>query len=179
MPKVHVLLGCTASLLLLSCAHSYGLDRQMQSGLLPPSATLYVTLPRPGRYDDTLYEMSGRQTGEAIVRAFAPQVARVILGSRTESAEDARISAHAQNASHLVYPTIMHWEDRATEWSGVPDRVRVQIRIYDVTSGKLLDSAEVSGKSRWATFGGDHPQELLDRAVGDYVDLLFEGTIHQ
>lgn len=178
MSKLHILLGCLASLLLLSCAHSYALDRQMQSGLLPPNATLYVSLPEPGRYDGTPYEMSGRQTGEAIVRAFAPQVDRVILGSRTESAEAARLEAKTQNASHLVYPTIIHWEDRATEWSGVPDRLRVQIRIYEVASGKLLDSAEVSGKSRWATFGGDHPQNLLDRAVGDYINLLFAGTHH-
>lgn len=176
MPKCHALISCLASLLLLSCAHSYALDRQMQSGLLPPHATLYVSLPEPGRYGEKPYEMSGRQTGEAIVRAFAPEVDRVILGTRTESADAARLSAQAQDASHLVYPTILHWEDRATEWSGVPDRLRLQIRIYGVASGKLLDSAEVSGKSRWATFGGDHPEDLLDRAVGDYLLLLFAGT---
>ncbi len=173
MPLHRVLLCCTASLLLLSCAHSYALDRQMQAGPIPASASLYVRLPEPGRLADKTYEESGRQTGESIVQAFAPHVARVTLARQTESAEAARNSARAHDASHLVHPEIVHWEDRATEWSGVPDRMRVQIRIYEVESGRLLDSAEVSGKSRWGTFGGDHPEDLLERAVGDYVDLLF------
>ena len=170
-----LLLAGIASFLFLSCAHHYALDRQMQSGILPSNASLYVSLPEAGRYEARTYEMSGRQTGEAVVQAFAPHVARVVLGTRVESAEAARESARAQNASHLVYPRILSWEDRATEWSGLPDRIRIQIRVYEVASGKLLDSAEVSGKSRWLTFGGDHPQDLLDRAIGDYVDLLFAG----
>ncbi len=168
-------LVCAASLLLLSCAHNYALDRQMQSGALPSSASVYVSLPEPGRYGQKVYEQSGRQTGEAIAQAFAPHVAAVILGTGVESAEAARSSARAQSASHLVYPTITSWADRATEWTGVRDLMRVEIRVYEVASGKLVDAAEISGKSRLGTFGGDHPQDMLDRAVGDYVSALFAG----
>jgi hypothetical protein len=141
--------------------------------MLPASASVYVSLPQPGRFGPHEYPESGRQTGEAIVRAFAPHVARVTLGSEVESAEDARSTALEQGATLLVVPSILHWEERATEWSGLPDRIQVLLQIYEVESGTLLDAAEVSGKSRWGTFGGDHPQELLPVAVGDYVNTLF------
>jgi hypothetical protein len=76
----------------------------------------------------------------------------------------------------LVYPTILHWEDRATEWSGIPDRVEIKIEIIGATTGKGLDSAIIKGKSGLATFGGDHPQDLLPKPVEDYVSGLFTAT---
>ena len=175
VPSHRVFLACTASLMLLSCVSKYSLDRQMQSGVIPPNAWIYVSVPESGRYGNYLYEASGWQTRDAVAQAFIPHVARVLVAKRVEPVDVARASARAETATHLVFSEIKHWEDRATEWSGLPDRITIQIRIYEVDSGKLLDSAEVSGKSRWATFGGDHPQDLLDRAVGDYVDLLFSG----
>jgi hypothetical protein len=167
------LLVSAFSLLALSCSHTFGLNRQLQGRRPPASAVVYVALPESGRFEAHAYPDSGRQTGEEVVRAFAPHVSRATLGDRVESADEARLTAREEGATHLVVPTILHWEERATEWSGRPDRIRVLLQVYEVESGKLIDSAEVSGKSRWATFGGDHPQELLPTAVGDYVNTLF------
>jgi hypothetical protein len=75
--------------------------------------------------------------------------------------------------AYYVEPDILHWEDRATEWSGIPDRIEIKISVYDAISGAELASSIVSGKSKWGTFGGDHPQDLLPEPVNKYVESLY------
>ncbi len=73
----------------------------------------------------------------------------------------------------MVTTEILHWEDRATEWSGRPDRVEVQISVYDTSTREEVASSSYSGKSKWATFGGDHPQDLLSEPTDNYVRSLY------
>jgi hypothetical protein len=70
-------------------------------------------------------------------------------------------------------PEILHWEDRATEWSGIPDRVEVKLLVLEAQGNKEIASIVISGKSKWATFGGDHPQDLLPEPIKQYVESLY------
>ena len=62
---------------------------------------------------------------------------------------------------------------RATEWSGIPDKIEVKIIVYDGGTGKEVGSTLISGRSKWATFGGDHPQDLLPEPLNSYVESLY------
>lgn len=77
-----------------------------------------------------------------------------------------------QNYTYYVVPEILHWEDRNTEWSGIPDRVEIKLVVYDTLRSELA-SVVVSGKSKWATFGGDHPEDLLPEPLRQYVESLY------
>jgi Domain of unknown function (DUF4823) len=68
----------------------------------------------------------------------------------------------------------LQWEDRATEWSAKPDVASVKISIVAAKSGQLIDSAVINGKSGLATFGGDHPQDLLPKPMADYASSMFK-----
>ena len=68
---------------------------------------------------------------------------------------------------------ILHWEERATEWSGKPDQITIQVTLYDVSSKQVLDKVTIKGQSKWATFGGNHPQDLLAKPIEKYVAELF------
>jgi hypothetical protein len=74
----------------------------------------------------------------------------------------------------VLKPVILHWEERNTEWSGKPDRIEIQVLIYDTTTREVIASSRFSGKSKWATFGGDHPQELLPEPTNEFVDNLYK-----
>ena len=111
----------------------------------------------------------GRSGCGALGEAGEREVSKGKNGDNMAS-EDA---AKASGATYLVAPEILHWEDRATEWSGKPDRVDVDIRVIAPTSGAVIASSVISGKSKWATFGGDHPQDLLPEPVDEYVGTLF------
>jgi Domain of unknown function (DUF4823) len=84
-----------------------------------------------------------------------------------------RYNLRKSEFKYLVYPTILHWEDRATVWSALPDRVEVKIDLIETATGKLLDSVVIRGKSGLATLGGDHPQDLLPKPVDEFVSTLF------
>jgi hypothetical protein len=71
--------------------------------------------------------------------------------------------------THYAEPIIVLWEDRATEWSGRPDRIIIRITMLDVASGQIVDVSTIQGSSKWATLGGDHPQDLLPVPMRRYV----------
>ena len=73
----------------------------------------------------------------------------------------------------MAIPEILHWKDRATEWSGIPDKIEVKLSVYESNSEKELASTVLSGKSKWATFGGDHPQDLLAEPLNKYIGTLY------
>lgn len=82
-------------------------------------------------------------------------------------------SAKSKKVDYLVYPEILHWEDRSTEWSGKSDLVTIKIQILDVKSGETISAATIDGKSGLWTFGGDHPQDLLPTPIQEYFSKLF------
>jgi len=112
-------------------------------------------------------------TAQATVAAFSAH-ARVVRGAQSVQTLAENLSnAGRLDFTYLVQPTILHWEERATEWSGKPDRISIRLELVEVSDGEVLDATVISGKSKWATFGGDHPQELLPVPLKKYVDALF------
>jgi hypothetical protein len=76
-------------------------------------------------------------------------------------------------AGYYVVPQILHWEDRATQWSGRPDQIEIKITVYDAETSNIVASTRISGESKWATLGGDHPEDLLAEPVGAYISSLY------
>jgi len=99
---------------------------------------------------------------------------RVVLGGTATNPSEVTSLAAAADAEFFVYPQIVHWSDRATEWSGIPDRITLNMTIYDVTTGTVLNRQEIKASSRWATFGGDHPQELLPELMRRWAETVTE-----
>lgn len=159
---------------LIGCADTHQLMRASNPSItLSRQASAYVAIPRDGVYGQTNYSGSGTLTAQAIATAFAPYLTKISVAVKTEDLEAARQSARAGGHTHLLFPQILHWEDRATEWSGRPDVASVKISLIQVDDGVVLDSVVVGGKSGLATFGGDRPQHLLPKPLADYAATLF------
>jgi len=141
---------------------------------LDPSRSVAVVVPADGRYADKEYSGSGAQTAEAVTAAFAERAsgARAVSVPAGGSASEA---ARQVSATYVAVPEILHWEDRATEWSGRRDVVTVKIGVYEVGRPAPIASVEITGKSKWMTFGGDHPQDLLPTPVREFVARLYGG----
>ncbi|WP_343041921.1 DUF4823 domain-containing protein [Parvibaculum indicum] len=140
---------------------------------LEQGADFYVVLPEDGRYQDTVYSGSGYMTAQAISQALAPYSNRAFQASAVEPLEEALAKARQGNFRYLFNTKILHWEDRATEWSGIPDKITLQMEVYDATTGEKLASETSKASSKWATFGGDHPQDLLPIPAESFVKQLF------
>jgi hypothetical protein len=162
-------------LIFAGCADTHQLVRQNEnnSTKLDKNCAVYVAVSRDGRYGDINYEGSGATTSQIIMAAFAKYLSRIESAPEYESLNTNLTKARNDGFSHLVYPMILHWEDRATEWSGLSDKIRVKISLFDVSTGQQLDGAIISGESGLATFGGDRPQDLLAKPMDEYVTRLF------
>lgn len=133
----------------------------------------YVSVPRDGQYETRVYAGSGLQTARAVEAELLRHTTTVQVGSAAEGPDAARTAAQAAKLRYVVVPTILHWEDRATEWSGRLDKLQVRIDVVDAEAGTTLHSAGLSGESSWATFGGDHPQDLLPKPLEQFFSSLF------
>lgn len=132
---------------LVACTHKYATDAvQVPQQRLDRAAAVSIIKPQPGSYGATRYP---------------------------ESLDSARRKAVAANVAYVFEPTILNWEDRATEWSGLPDRITVRTVIWNAKTGSEVASTLARASSKWATFGGDHPQDLLPDLMANFVDRLY------
>lgn len=74
---------------------------------------------------------------------------------------------------YFIIPAILHWEDRATSWSGIPDKVEVEIEIFN-SKKELLKSAILSGQSASMTLGSTDPSELLEEPIRTFLRESFD-----
>jgi hypothetical protein len=163
------------SLSLAGCASKYRVDAyEAPIAHLDRQASFYVALPEDGRYGSTIYPGSGATTAQAVETALAVHVDKVVIGTTADEDLDAALAQARQRAlTHVFMTTILNWEDRATEWSGIPDKITLKYSVYEAQSGKLVSSTVTSASSKWGTMGGDHPQDLLPEPTRKFVDPLF------
>lgn len=162
------------TVLFVGCADTHHLTRTATTTSLESSSSIYISIPKDGRYGENTYSGSGLTTAQVVLKAFSVHVTNIETAHEYQSFKEALDYAKFNNFKYFVYPSILEWEDRATEWSGIPDRISIKIAVIDTNSGRTLDSAVIEGKSGLATFGGDKPQDLLAKPVMNYVSLLFK-----
>ncbi len=164
-------------ILLSGCADTHKLTRSGGSEVavfLERQASAYVAVTADGRYGATVYSGSGAMTAQIVASAFAHYLGKITTGTKAEDLDQALSTARAGNFRYLLYPQILHWEDRATEWSAKPDIAIVKLLVLSADTGTVLDSVVIEGKSGLATLGGDHPQDLLPKPTSEYASSLFK-----
>jgi hypothetical protein len=161
--------------LLSSCADSTEILRENKSTNLHlnNSDSILISIPSDGIYGDKTYTGSGQNTSQIIYASLSRHSHNIQIGNLYESFSYALDAAKRHGAKYLVYPTILYWEDRATEWSGIPDKIEVRIEIVEISTGSTVSSALIKGKSGLATLGGDHPQDLLPKPIDEFIDSLY------
>lgn len=170
MPAVLILIAA-----LSGCAdsHQWLPSQSVSTQQLNRTDKIIIATPVDGEYGDHIYKGSGRNTAQILYAAFARRSAGVTVDSEALSYDLALEKAKRSGQDILVLPTILHWEDRATEWSMIPDQVEVKISVIQISSGAVISSGIASGESGIATFGGDHPQDLLPEPIEAFVSSLY------
>lgn len=167
-------LPLTLIFMLSGCADSHSWTPQSQfSAKLSANDRIYISTPADGEYGDHVYMGSGRNTAKIISSAINAKSRYVRTGGIAENVEDALAQAQHANQDILIFPTILHWEDRATEWSMIPDKVEIKIDVVQAHTGNLINSVIIQGTSGLSTLGGDHPQDLLPHPVAEFASSIF------
>ena len=168
---VVVLLG-----LLGGCADSHNIIRQSTESLVPisPRDSFYISLSRDGVYGNEAYLGSGLTLSEVILSSFAKYARHVDVATTVEPYEEVLKTARTKKYDYLVYPTILHWENHATEWNALPKKVKVKIDVIKVDDDSLFNSVIIEGKSGLAIFGDGKPQDLLPGPIDEFVSSMFK-----
>ncbi len=161
------------TLLATGCSSTYKhKDLQPIEAKLDRTKGVLISTPKDGAYGNIQYSNSGRMAANAVRAAFSKNTSKVDLVNNCHG-DDCLSNIDIDKYGYYVKPDILHWEDRATEWSGRPDRIEIQIIIFDAATKNKLANTTYTGKSKWATFGGDHPQDLLPEPTNQYVNSLY------
>ncbi|WP_139834746.1 DUF4823 domain-containing protein [Thalassospira sp. MCCC 1A03138] len=170
--QAKLLLIAGLTLMLGACSSKYRVDNHEVMTTVPPGSSYYVMLPKDGIYGETNYNNSGQMLVQVVRNKLSPFSSRIISASTVETRETAFASAAKDDLDYLIEPEILHWEDRATEWSGRPDRITIKYQAFDVRTQAMLLTTTRSASSKWASLGGDHPQDLLPVPTEEFVAAL-------
>ncbi|WP_199611676.1 DUF4823 domain-containing protein [Flocculibacter collagenilyticus] len=162
-------------LFIYGCAdtHSVKVSGTDSNVRLEPESTVYIALSTDGQYGEHHYTGSAYMVSQTIQAELMVTLNRAVIAQKPETYKSALSSAALNEFEYLVYPTILHWEDRATEWSSKPDKVKVKIAVVDVKTQTIIKSGIIEGKSGIATFGGDKPQDLLFKPTKQFFANMF------
>ena len=166
LAAIFAIVGCAGSQTTTSLVDN-------KTDVISEEASFVVAVEADGKYIDKPHPESGRMARDAMVAALSTYTGNV-TEIRSYVPEDAAImGASEQSADYLVYLQLHHWEERATEWSGKPDRIRVEVRLIDGQSGEVVEARMIEAESKLATFGGDHPEDLLIEPFDTFSRNLF------
>lgn len=167
----HFLVATT--ILLAGCSANYSTNNiQNSSEKLIKDLPVVISKPTDGAYNTRTYAGSGDSTATAVRAAFLRYTDSVTVYDTCDDIACLKKN-HPASRGYYVIPQILHWEDRATEWSGIPDKIEVKITIYNAESNNRVASTIISGKSKLVTLGGDHPQDLLPDPLNTYISNLY------
>jgi len=170
------LLAAVCSLFLAGCTAKYHQEVIDQNTMkLKTGKGVFISVPRDGFYGPQRYPNSGEMTAQAIKEAFARYTHTIEVSSECQG-EGCLDGISSENYTYYVCPDILHWEERATEWSCLPDQIRVKIVIYAVDDRSVISSVILQGKSKTVSLGGDHPQDLLPEPISQYLSTLYGGS---
>lgn len=168
------LLCLVTAILAAGCASTYTYNElQPVTTRLDRTRGVLISTPQDGWYGTIQYRNSGKMTANAVRAAFSKYASRVDVVDSCHG-DDCLSGIDTERYGYYVKPEINHWEERATEWSGKPDRIEIQLVIFDAATKRELANSSYTGKSKWATFGGDHPQDLLTEPTNQYVSSLYK-----
>lgn len=139
---------------------------------IPRDAPIYVMRAADGGHRGRTERGSGLAASREVTTALSYQNPLVELAESSEPRTEVLALAQSRGFAFVVDPEVVLWENRATNWSGRPDRVRIVIRLFDATDGRALDATTISATGpSLLDLGG--PAELLRKPLIEYAENLF------
>lgn len=155
--------SCTAS-------YKYRVDNP-SSKALRSNKRIAITTSEDGSYGEKIYHGTGKTLSYEIREELRNYSNRITIFRDKENLDDFD-DDELESFDYIVVPEILHWEDRSTEWSGIPDRISFSIEIYD-SQGRLLKSANLQGKSRSMSMTSTDPEKLIKKPLSDFLRSCF------
>lgn len=154
--------------------------------VLAPESSFYIAL-NPGM--DQFSAQLSERVSRVLENAVRSQFFQVKRGDKSETYGYAAANAASSGYRYLVYPEILIWDNKVGSWTELAqilatqdsqgivdsfgrDRVRLQIRLSESNSHRLVDLAFVEAESGLLSIYDNDPEQLLQGVVSEYFDSL-------
>jgi hypothetical protein len=173
--KIYLFSLVIVSMIAVSCTTTYNItgNQGFDKSLIDSNKKIYIALPQDGAYNDNIYQNSGYTVQDKLEMALSKYVNLIVSGYNHESIDDAMNNAISKGASYLFYPTITHWEDRATAMSGIPDRVAIKIVVFDLVKKESIYRTELSAKGTSMTMSTTDPSDFLPELFSRFSQAIY------
>jgi hypothetical protein len=141
--------------------------------ILKSNSRIYVAIPFDASFKNEVIQGSGKQTAQAFQAAFMRYTRSVYTSKFPESVNEALEIARNGQMEYVLYPTIIQWEDRATEFTGRRDRLKIKAELIDLSTSKIVFSREIEAVGKWMTDGGETPKDLLEPPAQQFANSVF------
>lgn len=163
-----IILPTLAAVSLIGCATVSDVENLPPTGSIPVAegSEICVVTPEDALYAGKTQRNSGQKVGEVISKSI-PEVYTAV-----------QVSTPDNCASNILVSTeILEYENRASGWSGMPDKIRVKVVAKDIaksTDAELNYYADTNmAASALFEWGNAAPYKLLDRKFKKQLELLF------
>lgn len=158
---------------LTSCFPVYQItsSEQPQIHYIKQGASILVLTAEDGYYGSDVYKGSGLKLSRKVQAAFNYYQCNAQIDldhSKFKELAGKDLSQY----HYIVVPIITHWEDRATAWSDMPDRLSYSLFFYK-NDGSSLMSVDVEAKSAIIVLSND-PSDLIDPTLNKYLSSIIK-----
>jgi hypothetical protein len=163
---------CAAAITLAGCSST---DIQNISGsssaTLDPNQSVYITVPSTPTKGDN--PNMGQYVATAIASHFSDDGIHVWIANSPTSFTENLSAAKQRGAGYMIVPILTNWAHNATQWSGNPSTFGLRIGVVNVATKQQIRVDSITSESSHISFFGTDPKELLDDALGDYLEELY------
>ena len=164
MRKYFLISLVTFAFICLGCTSTYEYQTNNPTTTkLEKNKIVAIATSEDGFYGSDIYEGSGKILSMVVRQQIKIYSSKVTILENKIKIEDFS-EKEIEEYDYIVIPEILHWEDRATAWSGLPARISFSIQIYN-NKKELLKSTILSGKSASMTLGSTDPGELIEEPL--------------
>lgn len=139
---------------------------------LPLNTKGYIASANDGYDDFHFYEGSGLSVNRVLDQLFQPFFKTLWVSSTQRSARDEYIQAKTHGYDYFILPRISQWTQSQTWLTGVPNRVTLRVKIYDLHTDQLIDFFTIRSKGSSIVNTGS-PDQMLLTQLEPKIHLLF------
>lgn len=158
-----------------ACSTTYNNRAQTpEAGPLPIGKNFTILNCEDGGFGQKTYVDSGSTFTKVIASELSPFAGRIDFAQTDELSE-----FHDPDTDYVIVPKIYHWEDHATNWSGIPDILKASIDVYDAHKNDDNETPariaflKIDATSQWATLRNRPPYAMLDEPLREFFEKIF------
>lgn len=158
-----------------ACSTTYNNRSQTpETGSLPLGKNFIILNCEDGGFRQKTYVGSGATFTNVIASELSPFAGRIDF-AQTDTLD----KFYDPTTDYIIVPKIYHWEDHATNWSGIPDILKASVDVYDAhkndNHGTPMRIAflKIDATSQWATLRNRPPSAMLDEPLQEFFERIF------